>query len=197
MAAAYPKSATGDIGSGHVVMRCHISENGTLGNCDSLSEVPAGHGFVHAANLLAKEFRLPPANKGNSYKDLRVDVPFDFRDPSQPAPPIEIHDPVWIRQVDPAAVVKLFPESAIKAGYKVGRAGLECSVVNDGTLTGCATVTEEPAGYGFADAALQVASVMQMSPWTKQGAPAGGAKIVLPVKFVLPDAASAPAHKQP
>jgi hypothetical protein len=32
---------------------------------------------------------------------------------------------------------------------------------------------------------------MQMSPWTKQGAPVEGARILLPIKFVLPSDAPA------
>jgi TonB family protein len=192
MAAAFPAAAVGKISAAHVLLRCSMRDDGTLGSCDGVSEEPSNKGFDRAARSLIKDFRLPPAPKAHAYGNFRVDLPFDFRDPSQSAPPVEITDPIWIKQVDPAAIVKIFPEAAIKAGFKTGRASLECSIVNDGTLTGCTTVTEEPAGYGFADAALMVASVMQMSPWTKQGAPAGGAKIVLPVKFVLPDAAQAP-----
>jgi TonB family protein len=200
ISAAYPKSLVGKVASGHVVMRCAITSRGALVNCSSISELPSGHGFVHAADTLLKDFRLPPAlRKGDSYDSFRVDVPFDFRDPSQAAPPVEIRDPVWIRQIDPKGVTELFPAAAIKAGYKVGRATVACTVAADGTLTPCSTVTEEPAGYGFGDAAMTVASVMQMSPWTKQGAPVEGAKIDLPIKFVLPPDAPAavPAQSTP
>jgi TonB family protein len=186
MAAAFPQSEIGRIGSAHVVMRCGISGGGVLANCFSTSELPSGHGFVHAADSLLKDFRLPPAIKTNSYNDFRVDVPFDFRDPSQAAPPVEIHDPIWIKQIDPNSIQKLFPEAAAKAGYKLGRASVDCSVAVDGTLSDCAIATEDPAGLGFGAAAMEVASVMQMSPWTKQGAPVEGARINLPIKFVLP-----------
>jgi TonB family protein len=193
MSAAFPKSAIGKVASAHVIMRCAISGSGVLESCDSISELPSGQGFVRAANSLIKDFRLPAAKKGDSYEDLRVDVPFDFRDPGQAAPPVEIHDPVWIKQVDSSALPQLFPEAAAKAGYKVGRASVECTVAADGTLSGCETVTEDPAGLGFGEAAMEVASVMQMSPWTKQGAPVEGARINLPIKFVLPTDATAPA----
>lgn len=187
MAAAFPKSAVGQVASAHVVMRCGMRNDGALGDCYDLSELPAGKGFVHAANSLIKDFRVPPAHNPGAYNNLRVDVPFDFRDPSQPAPPVEIHDPVWIQQIKPDSITQLFPEAAIKAGYKVGRAIVECGVVADGSLTGCETVTEDPAGLGFGEAALTVVGVMKMSPWTKQGAPAEGARIALPIKFVMPD----------
>jgi TonB family protein len=199
MAAAYPKSAVGQIASAHVVMRCDIRGDGALGGCESISELPSGKGFVHAAKSLIQDFRLPPAQKAGAYSGLQVDVPFDFRDPSQAAPPVEIHDPVWIKQLDPRTIPRLFPAAAAKAGYKVGRASVECTVAADGTLSGCTTVTEDPAGLGFGDAAMEVAGVMQMSPWTKQGAPVEGARINLPIKFVLPDEspATAPAAAAP
>ena len=198
MAAAFPKAAIGKIASAHVIMRCAISGSGALESCDTVSELPAGHGFVRAANSLTRDFRLPAAKKGDSYSDLRVDVPFDFRDPSQAAPFVEIHDPIWIKQIDPKAIPQLFPEAAAKAGYKVGRASVECTVSADGSLGGCVTVTEDPAGLGFGEAAMQVAGVMQMSPWTKQGAPVEGARINLPIKFVLPpDTAAAPPPAPP
>jgi TonB family protein len=196
MSEAFPKSAIGKVVSAHVIMRCAIKDAGALESCDRVSEIPDGHGFGHAATLLIKDFRLPPAKPGDSYNHFRVDVPFDFRDPSQTAPPVEIHDPIWLKQIDPRAIPQLFPEAAAKAGYKVGRASVECTVAADGTLSGCATATEDPAGFGFGEAALEVAGVMQMSPWTKQGAPVEGARINLPIKFVLPDtpaAAAAPA----
>jgi protein TonB len=136
---------------------------------------------------------VPPAHNAGAYNNLRVDVPFDFRDPGQAAPPVEIHDPIWIQSIKPDSIVKLFPETAIKAGYKVGRATVECAVAADGSLTGCITVTEDPAGYGFGEAALIVAGVMRMSPWSKQGAPVEGARIALPVKFELPPDAPSPA----
>ena len=197
MSAAYPKSAVGKVASAHVIVRCAIRNDGALESCNGVSELPSGQGFMRAANSLTKDFRLPPAKKGDSYNSFRVDVPFDFRDPSQVAPPVEIHDPIWIKQVDPNSIQKLFPEAAAKAGYKVGRASVECTVAADGTLSGCATATEDPAGFGFGDAALEVAGVMQMSPWTKQGAPVEGARINLPIKFMLPDAAAAAAPASP
>lgn len=191
MAAAFPPSAIGRLASAHVILRCMLRGDGGLKRCDNISELPSWPGLEAAARSLVEDFRLPPAQRAGEYDDLLVDVPFDFRDPRKTAPGVEIRDPIWIRRINPNSVTQLFPAAAIKAGYKVGRASVECTVAADGTLDGCATVTEEPAGLGFADAALKVASVMQMSPWTKQGAPAEGARIVLPIKFVLPPDASA------
>ncbi|MGH6970524.1 MAG: energy transducer TonB [Caulobacteraceae bacterium] len=141
---------------------------------------------------MTKDFKAIVNAKVDKLKGLRVDVPFDFIDPSRAAPPLNIYDPLWLRRPDPnAAAVKLFPPAAIKAGYKSGQAKVDCTVARDGTLHDCVVVEEDPAGLGFGQAALVIASVMQMNPWTQQGSPVEGAKIELPVKLVLPNKADA------
>jgi protein TonB len=54
-------------------------------------------------------------------------------------------------------------------------------------------VSESPADVGFGEAAMRVAAVMRMNPWTSQGAPVDGMKINLPIRLVLPDAPPPPA----
>jgi TonB family protein len=190
MWAAYPKAAIGKVAAAHVVLRCGFGSSGRLDNCDTLTESPEGQGFGSAARSLARDFQLVPdphlmaLNKGRA---ARIDIPFDFRDPSQSVAGPEIYNPVWLKGVDPAAIPKLFPQAATKAGYKQGGATVECSVARDGALADCAVVSEDPAHLGFGDVALAIASVMQMNPWTLQGSPVEGAKIDLPIKLVLPD----------
>jgi protein TonB len=65
---------------------------------------------------------------------------------------------------------------------------VDCTVVHDGSLNDCAVASEDPAGLGFGDAALQIAAVMGMNPWTAQGTPVEGARIRLPIRLVLPQA---------
>jgi len=196
MAAAFPKSAIGRIASAHVVMRCAFERDGRLEDCDSISEDPPGHGFANAARSLTRQFRIMVGADDKKITDLRVDVPFDFRDPSQPGPAIQVFNPQWLKTVDPAAAPKLFPESAAKAGLKEGRAIVECEVTHAGALAGCSVVKEDAPGMGFGEAALAVANVMQANLWTAQGTPVEGARIRLPVTLKLPDEpAQAPAAK--
>jgi TonB family protein len=192
MAAAFPKSAIGKIASGHVVLRCGMSPNGRLQGCDPVSEAPRGHGFEIAAQSLVRDFRVITDPNLNRYGNLRIDVPFDFRDPTQAIPAVEIHNPLWVQSMKPEEVVRLFPPEAIKAGYKAGVATVACTTVHSGVLTDCAVESEEPADLGFGAAALKIAAVMKMNPWTSQGAPVDGMKIQVPIRLVLPDA-SAPA----
>jgi TonB family protein len=196
LSAAFPKGAVGKAATAHVVLRCGFRDDGGLDDCETVSEAPDLLGFATAAKSLTKDFRAYVNPKTDKLMGLRVDIPFDFRDPSQPTPPMEVYDPIWLRQVNPEYVGKLFPIAAAKAGLKTGVASVECSVQHDGTLKDCIVASEDPAGMGFGDAALQVASVMAMNPWTAQGDPVDGARIRLPVRLELPAGAEPPAPAQ-
>ena len=196
LAAAFPKSAIGKTASAHVVLRCDFRNDGDITDCDPVSETPERQGFAAAAKSLTKNFRAYVDPKKDKLADLKIDIPFDFRDPSQPAPPIEVYDPIWLRSVNPTYVAQIYPAAAAKADIRSGGAEVECTVQHDGSLKSCAVTSETPAGMGFGDAALQVASVMAMNPWTAQGDPVDGARIRLPVRLELPEEAT-PAAAQP
>jgi hypothetical protein len=191
VAQAFPKSALGKVSSAHVVLRCGLKSDGGLSDCETVSEAPSGQGFAHAAMSLSRDFRVLGDVKEAIAKRIEVDVPFDFEDPKGAGPPVEIYDPLWLKTVSPTGAGKLFPAAAAKAGLKAGSAKVACTVAEDGTLKACAVASEDPAGMGFGDAALLIASVMQMNPWSAEGSPVGGARIVLPIKLVLPDDAAA------
>jgi TonB family protein len=191
VAAAFPEKAVGKTASGHVLLRCRVTDDGGLKLCQIASEEPRGDGFAQAARDLARTFRVAPELRGSkALRDVFVDVPFDFHDPHQATPPVEVNDPEWLQGVDPAMVARLFPDAAAKAGLKTGRAILGCVVAHDGGLTQCAVSSEEPAGLGFGGAALSVAGVMRMNAWTKQGAPVDGARILLPIRLNIGDDAA-------
>jgi hypothetical protein len=99
---------------------------------------------------------------------------------------------------DPETVQRLFPLAAVQAGYKTGLGVVSCTVAHTGMLTDCAVVREDPAGMEFGQAALAVAKVMQMNPWTTQGVPVDGAKVEVPIRLNLDatgPSTSAPAGK--
>lgn len=196
MSAAFPRAEIGKNISARVVLRCGLHRDGALEACTRVSEAPMGRGFERAAESLANEFRLPPESKSDPYGESMVDVPFLFSDPSQPTPPPDgLNDPIWIRGMDPASLIKIFPPAALKAGVTTGRANVACSVIADGTLTGCAVVSEDPTALGFGDTAKIIAGALRMSPWTKLGEPVEGGRVIVPIRMVLPPtpAALAPA----
>jgi len=186
MAASFPGPSIGRLPYGHVVLRCQVTGKGTLHNCATASEDPPGHGFAGAARGLVKDFRVvdnPGAVSGA--ENLWVDVPFDFRDPGRSQSPVEIVDPQWLRTPDPTMAGKLFPEEAAKAGFKTGVATLSCEVAHGGALTNCQVASESPEELGFGKAALAIAGVLVMNPWTPQGAPVDGARVRVPIRVNL------------
>ena len=195
MSAAFPRQSVGGVASWHVVLLCGVSGKGTLENCHSTSEHPSGHGFAKAALGLVKDFRVTGDAAPKGVRDLRVQVPFDFRDPNQGAPPAEIVAPEWLVAPDSKMAGKLFPPEAAKAGFKTGIATLACAVTHEGRLVDCTVAGESPAGLGFGRSALAVAAVMVMNPWTAQGLPVDGARLRLPIRLNL--AQEPPATSRP
>jgi len=199
MAEAFPAGAVGRASAGHVVLRCALNHDGGLSDCETISEQPASMGFARAARELSKHFRIDDdPDYAKRMHGVDVDLPFDFHDPRQPSPPLELINPIWLRGPDPSMPGKLFPAEAAKAGLRTGQAIVACQAAHDGSLSGCTVAEEDPVGLGFGEAALAIAAVMRMNPWTQQGAPVDGAKIRLPVRVNLDEptpAADAPAAK--
>jgi TonB family protein len=75
-----------------------------------------------------------------------------------------------------------WPPAAYRAHIN-GSAVLDCIVTKDGKLKPCVVVQEKPAGWGFAQAAVDFASTFRMKPKLRDGVPVGGAHIRLPINF--------------
>src|SRR5579872_418286 len=104
LSAAFPKRAVGKVASAHVVLRCGFRDDGGLKDCETVSDTADDRNFVDAAKTLTKDFRAIVDPKKDKLSGLRVDIPFDFRDPSQPSPPNEVYDPLWLKTINPAYV---------------------------------------------------------------------------------------------
>jgi hypothetical protein len=198
LAAAFPKAAEGVIASAHVVLRCGLTNQGGLSGCVMVGENPEGKGFADAARSLTKDFRAKVDPKIDNLGFLHVDVPFDFRDPTQAAPRVEVDDPIWLQQLSPAGKAGLFPDAAAKAGVATGTVGLNCTGKADGGLQDCFVTSEDPKGLGFGLAGVEAAMVMKANPWTMQGEPIDGARVRFSLTFTptapatMPAAAKAP-----
>jgi len=158
---------------------------GRLGACETITEEPRNRGFASAAKSLAREFTFTADPGLFPHEQLVVNLPFDFRDPHQAAPPLQIYDPMWVAQ--PQGGQELFPAVAAKAGIRSGNAMLNCRVAHDGSLQDCTVESETPPGLGFGETALALTHVMAMNPWTQQGTPVDGARIRMPLTLQLPD----------
>jgi TonB family protein len=191
IAAAYPKGATG---VGHVVLQCGIAPTGRLQDCRAISEDPPAHGFAAATRGLAYAFQLKgDLNLGGQVAAVRVPITFNAPGTETVAP---ISNPIWTQMIDPQTMQSLFPTKAADAGLKAGKAMVDCVVDHNGQLTKCQAVSETPPGLGFGAAAVRVASVLAINPWTAEGRPVDGAHILLPLVMTLaPQAAKADGDK--
>ena len=82
-----------------------------------------------------------------------------------------------------------FPKT--QNGVNDVRVVLGCTVQADGALGACAVAQETPAGQGYGQGALALASKFRMAPWSTDGEPTVGAKIRLPIHYVLTPVAAA------
>jgi TonB family protein len=189
LAAAFPSRAAGRVERGRSVQRCRMTSDGHLSSCETITEQPSGQGFAAAARRLTKSFRvLDDPGLRSALKRSYIDVPFEFRDPGIPGPPVELVDPEWLT----GASGEIFPFQAAKAGVTTGLGVLRCDVTHEGRLAPCAVVRETPEGLGFGRSALAVAGAMRMNPWMKQGFPVEGASITLPIRLNLDPARPTP-----
>lgn len=187
MAAAYPK-ATG-AAAGDVDMRCHVAPDGASGPCKVLNAQPAHMGFAEAALALAPEFRLDMGGRQpGPADDFSAELHIHFVDPASEAfRNRDIGRPVWIKAPGEDEAAALFPATAAARGLKTGRGVAACDIATDGRLQNCMPRPGEPDGLGFSEAAVKVASMMRMNPWTTAGGPVAGAHVELPIRFDISD----------
>jgi len=82
-------------------------------------------------------------------------------------------------------MTRYYPDRAQRLN-KAGSAKMECTVTAQGTLSGCSIVSEDPPDLGFGQAALDMAKLFKMRPKTVDGAAVGGATVIVPLRFQLP-----------
>lgn len=187
MAAAWPTATNGGLQEGSATLSCRIRRDATIGNCQTLSDTPQGLGFAPAAKSLAGKFRIKvDLTTLRKDQDYFVTVPFRFLNPRTNAGRVnKVTSPRWISMPDPARIQGAFPKAAADAGVKKGVGVIDCATARDGRLTDCKVSREAPEGLGFGQAAMTVAPIMQMNPWTDDGRPIDGARIKLPIEFTL------------
>jgi len=181
--AAYPARAAG--AEGYAVAHCEVHHDGALSLCQIIKEDPENRGFGEAALRLAARFRVAPEwSRAPQHADLWVDIPIRFPAPGASEKRI-VRDPHWLAGFDPGQALKIFPREAADAGLTTGLGVVDCQVARDGALTACSPARADPEGLGFAEAAVVLASTMRINPWLRDGEPADGAVIRVPIRLNL------------
>jgi TonB family protein len=101
-----------------------------------------------------------------------------------PAPGLIVR-PDWQRIPNAQDIAKYYPKAALKEDL-AGRAVLACRVTAEGRLTACTAENVDPEGAGFGEAALAMSAVFKMRPQTRDGTPAAGGAVRIPLVFIMP-----------
>jgi hypothetical protein len=105
-----------------------------------------------------------------------------------------IAHPVWVERPDGESFAHAYPQAAMRQNV-MGHATLDC-VVRQGGLLDCNVADEEPAGWGFGEAALQAAQGFRIGDRTQDGQATLSRHVRLPMSFRLdfpvPPVAEAP-----
>ena len=99
-----------------------------------------------------------------------------------------VTDAAWDTKPSRADVLAVFPERAATLGVG-GTGGVACTVGADGHQRDCGVAGEEPAGFGFGDAAMALVPAMRFKPATRDGLSVES-RIRIPIRFdppALPD----------
>jgi len=96
-----------------------------------------------------------------------------------------ITNPDWVRRPSGAEVSNFYPPVARMLGLD-GHVVVECGVTAQGGMEDCTVTAETPIGMDFGKAAIGMADLFQMKPKTIDGAPVGGAKVLIPIGFLYP-----------
>lgn len=177
VAAAFPARAKAEGLSGAVDLSCTATSQGALKDCAVIGESPRGQGFGRAARELAREMRVTGVAAG-----AEVKVPVNFQ-ADLLKPDFTARTPKWSAM--PAATDFQTTIPKHENGPNAIRVVLVCDVQRGGNLSGCAVDREEPAGQGFGEGVLALASKFKVEPWSAEGLPIVGSKVRVPVRYDL------------
>ncbi len=194
--AFYPTAARAAGVEGQAVIHCKRDEHLALTGCTLVSEDPAGQGFGAAA--LAMAAKSAP-NPRLLLKDAAAEPAADTTIKFTLRPPFITPDVTRMAHIVKSASIVSKPTNAqVQAAYPPraldnqiqGGAVIECVVMPTGKLAECHVYDEQPTGYGFGQAALDLAGDFVLKPRLIDGEVVGGAPVRIGVAFSSNDPAA-------
>jgi protein TonB len=101
---------------------------------------------------------------------------------AQPAPGIT--PPQWLERPTGQDFARAYPSDALRQGVEA-RVVIACTVDGEGRLQDCTVASEDPPGFGFDVAALEISREFRMSQTMENGASTEGGTVRIPLTFRL------------
>jgi TonB family protein len=169
--AVWPVAAAKRGLGGAATIDCVATVQGTLTDCVVVTESPPGAGFGQAAVALTPQFLMKPATLAGKPTPSTVRIPINFKTDGpidlfasrRVAPP----NLAWAEAPSYADVAAAYPKKA-RAAKLGGKATVACDMTSEGRLTNCQSVTSEPRGMGFDNAALGLAKQFRFNVRTDE-----------------------------
>ncbi len=202
----WPREAMRRGQNGEATIRCQVSVLGALVDCQVVEEKPAGMKFGAAAVALAPQMLMKPATSNGRPVVSQVAIPIRFsglspaigsRIPGGGTPaPLDttrrvIAGVAWTQAPSFADVAAAYPQKARERGVG-GRATLDCTFTDKGTLAACDVLQEEPQDLGFGRAAKALASGFATAPVLPDGQKLAGVGIQTTFAFTPETLATPP-----
>jgi len=187
--AFYPAAARAAGVEGQATIRCSRDEHLALVGCSLVSETPTGQGFGAAALAMAAQ---SPDNPKVDLPELKTEASADTLlrfslHPPGITPDITLmahtmSPPKILTKPTPAQIQAAYPVRALSDQVE-GGAVMVCAVTDKGELQACRLDREEPSGYGFGQAALDLAVDFKLTPAQIDGEVVSGAAVHINVPF--------------
>jgi TonB family protein len=194
MLAVWPTAAHGR--EGWALLRCVITVRGVPDRCQVVTEGPPGKGFGGAALVLAPNLLYRPATLGGQ----SVEAPYVQRIRWVGEGPVTspsyrmVNNLEWRSAPTAADVASAYPKYAL-AKARSGRVVIRCGIKPGGELRDCSAISEEPEGYGFANAAQSLTSKFRAYVGDTPADTLKTVRLNLPIQFAPPPAPGAPPRR--
>ena len=126
------------------------------------------------------EQRVPPPDLSAPPTPTPLPVAVD-PPPAPPSPVLTGY--VWLQRPSGQDYVRYYPSRAMDRNQE-GHVSLDCIVSADGRIS-CSVASEDPAGWGFGEAALRISHYFRMAAQTSDGRPTSGGRARVGITFNL------------
>lgn len=177
--------------SGSATLNCARTEHGGFTDCHVATERPSGEGFGDAAMSLAAKavecpgltLRPPQRVAGPVYFAFSASPLFVTPNPLKPDWPIIAGR--WLQRPTGDDMAATYPPQAVQHHVN-GHATIVCAGKETGLMGNCIVTNEEPAGWGFGRATLQLSRHFKVELSKNCAGKPVIPVIVIPVAWALP-----------